>query len=143
MTSLIDKNSKHILEGFGEGISDSIWNLVWQKENYNKWILCENNESGRKKLKLLMHFLINSIMKKNEIDAVLKAQKLCDYAKNDSKLYYAEIEKKIDGLTASIMCYRLFPFKVKILELYMMYRNFEDFDIELCIDQVRDSIQTV
>lgn len=81
-------------------------------------------------------------MKKNEIDAVLKAQKLCDYAKYDNKLYYAEIEK-IDGLTASIMCYRLFPFKVKILELYMMYRNFEDFDIELCIDQVRDSIQTV
>lgn len=33
LASLIDKNSKHILEGFGEGISDSIWNLVWQ-ENY-------------------------------------------------------------------------------------------------------------
>ena len=27
-------------------------------------------------------------MKKNEIDAVLKAQKLCDYAKYDNKLYY-------------------------------------------------------
>ena len=40
-----------------------------------------------KKLKLLTHFLINSIMKKNEIDAVLKAQKLCDYAKNDNKLF--------------------------------------------------------
>lgn len=33
LANLIDKNSKYILEGFGEGISDSIWNLVWQ-ENY-------------------------------------------------------------------------------------------------------------
>lgn len=86
-------------------------------------------------------------MDKTIVNSILYARKLCKLYENgyincitqDKDLYNSYIEN-LDGLTASVVCYKL-PYKKGVLKIYMMYRNFDGFDLDLCIDEVRAAIE--